>query len=220
MADQLATVADLASALQQDVDTSTATLLVECATAVVQEACGGQRIVQVVDDQLAIMGDTNWWLALPQIPVTAVTAVVLDGTTLTTAANDYKVFGNRLWRKQGWQTNYGWPLDWPWSTWGPWVGVNGAPFNWWDLQSGEPSAVAITYTHGYPSGHQMLQLARGFVLSLASGAYANPSAAKSESIDDYSITYGQMASALEASPYMKAALRRQYGRRTGLVRLG
>lgn len=214
MADQLCTVADLTSVLERtDIDTTKATILIETATAVVQEACGGQRIVQVTGDQVAIEGITDSWLALPQIPVTTVTSVVLDGTTLLTANNDYKVVGNRLWRRLGWQTNWGWPIDWPYPVWG----INGTPFNWQGMLS-EPSVVVVTYTHGYAANSQQLQLARAAVLSIIAAAYANPQGLQSEHIDDYSVTYSKLS--MELTDTMRAKLRRQYGRRAGLVRVG
>lgn len=217
MADQLATPADLTAALQLTtaIDSTVATLLLECSASVVQEAAGDQRIVQVVGDVLTIQGTTDSWLALPQIPVTTVTSVVLDGTTLTTAANDYKVVGNRLWRRLGWQTNWGWPIDWPYPVWG----INGTPFNWQGMLS-EPSLVLVTYTHGYASGSQDLQLARNASLSLCKGAYTNPGGVSSEKIDDYEVMFERMSAQMEASPYLKAALKRKYGRRAALVRIG
>jgi hypothetical protein len=58
MADQLATPEDLAALLQDSqVDRATAELLLECATAVVQSAAGGQRILQVVDDAVTLYLD-------------------------------------------------------------------------------------------------------------------------------------------------------------------
>jgi len=217
MADQLATPADLAAVLQLSttLDSTLAAVLLETATAVVQEAAGNQRILQVAGDVLAIEGTTDSWLALPQLPVTSVASVVLDGVTLSTAANDYKVIGSRLWRAAGWQTNWGWPIDWPFPVWG----VNGAPFNWQGLVS-EPSVVVVTYTHGFASGSQDLQLARSATLSIAKGGYANPAGVSSEKIDDYEVRFEQMTAQMEASPYLKAALRRKYGRRAGLVRVG
>lgn len=210
MADQLATPEDLASALQQDLDLATATLLVECATAVVQEAAG-QRIVQVVDDQLTIMGTSDSWLDLPQIPVTAVSAVTLDGSDVS----DWKLIGNRLWRSCGWQTNLG-------QSWWPPSPDRG--FAYYNNRVPEPSVVALTVTHGYATGAQELQLARSAVLSLATKVYSNPSGLISESIDDYSASFASsvaaMSAAMDASPYLKQALRRQYGRRGGLVRIG
>ena len=193
MADQLATPADLASLLQQDLDASTANLLIECATAVVQDVAGGQRIVEVAGETLNILGLTDSWLDLPQLPVTAVASVTLDGTALTSGIlpTNYKLRGNRLWRTCGWQ-----------------------------CYVGQPSDVVVVYTHGYAVGSQELQLARNAVLSLAKLGYTNPSGVSSESIDDYNVSYNAMAASLEASPFIKAALRKKYGRRAGLVRIG
>jgi len=196
MADQLATPADLASLLQQDVDTATATLLLECATAVVQEAAGGQRLLEVVGDTANLTGLTDSWLDLPQIPVTAVISVTLDGVAVAAGTPGsggltYRRRGNRLWRGGGWQT-----------------------------YCGEPSDVVVVHTHGYAVGAQQLQLARSSVLSLAKPYYPNPSGASSESIDDYSVTYAAMSAQMEATPIVKAALRKTYGRRAGFTRIG
>ena len=214
MADQLASPQDLASALgRDDIDLSKATLLVECATAVVQEIAR-QRIVQVVNDVTSIIGTGDAWLQLPQIPVTSVGTVVLDGITLT-LNTDYKVFGNRLFKVSGWQTNWGWPIDWPLQIWGP----NGSPYNWTGSLS-QPSLVQVTNTHGYAAGVQDLQLGRAAVLSICCTAYGNPAGLKAESIDDYAATFGVLTGVLDASGPLKAAIARKYGRRAGLVRIG
>lgn len=181
MADMLCTTDDLADLLGVTVDTDKAALLIECATAVVQAAAGNQRIVEVVDDTNTQMGTTDSWLWLPQVPVTAVSDVEIDGEALT-VDEDYKVFGSRLWRKCGWAEC--------WS---------------------EPSTITYTYTHGYPDGSQDLQLGRSAVLSLIRGLYDNPTGATREAIDDYSIAFEAMSLALEASPYLAKALARKYG---------
>jgi hypothetical protein len=196
LADQLATLADLANALQMelaDLDSGVGTLLLECATAVVQEATGGQRIIQVAGDTATLIGTTDSWLDLPQIPVTAVASATLDGTALTVGieATNFKHRGNRLWRTDGWQTYVG-----------------------------QPSDVVVVYTHGYAAASQDLQLARAAVLSLAKAGYANPSGVASESIDDYNVSFQAMSAQMETAPHLKGALRRKYGRRAGLVRLG
>lgn len=195
MADQLATPADLASALQQDLDLSTATLWVEAGTAVVQAAAGGQRIVQVVDDVVTFMGSTSSWLDLPQIPVTAVSSVTLDGSSVAagelTGGGNYRLIGNRLWRGDGWQIN-----------------------------RGVPSEAIVTLTHGYPAADQRLQLARAAVIGLAKSAYSNPTAAIRITIDDYTEAYDAMSVVMDASKSLKAALRRQYGRRGGHTYVG
>lgn len=195
MADMLATLQDLADALQMplgDLNSATGTLLLEIATAVVQESAGGQRIVAVAGETLNIIGTTDSWLDLPQLPVTAVTSVTLDGTALTSGieATNYKLRGDRLWRTDGWQT-----------------------------YAGQPSDVVIVHSHGLAPGAQGLQLGRGATLSLAKGQYPNPGGVVSESIDDYNVTYNAMAAAMEAAPFLVARLRKAYGRRAGLVRL-
>jgi hypothetical protein len=193
MADQLVSPSDLASLLERDdLDLYKATMLAECATAVVQAACGGQRIVEVTET-LTIMGTTDSWLQIPQIPVTAVTSVELDGEALAagTEPTDYKVVGSRLWRTDGWQTY----CDYP-------------------------STIDVACTHGHPAGHQRLQLGRSAGLSILKGVYGNPTGATRETIDDYSVAYERLAAELETSEYLTKALRKQYGRRAGLVRLG
>lgn len=197
MADQLVTAQELADALQvplASIPTATATILITAATAVVQAAAGNQRLIQVVNDPFAIIGLSDSWLDLPQLPVTAASSVTLDGTALTSGALDptnYKLRGNRLWRTNGWQTYVG-----------------------------QPSDVAGLYTHGFVTGAQDLELARSAVLSLAKSVVPNPGGVASESIDDYNVTYNAMSAQMEASPYTKAALRKKYGRRAALARLG
>jgi hypothetical protein len=193
VADQLCTPEQLASALQQDLDASTANLWVNAATAVVQEAAGNQRIVQVVGATLTIMGTTESWLALPQIPVTTVTSVTLDGDAVSagTTTGTYRKVGSRLWRDTGWSC---------------------------DIYA--PSEVVVVCTHGYAAGSQHLELARAATLGLAKQAYANIAGATREKIDDYEVAYAATAAVMEASPNLRKALHRKYGRRAGLVRTG
>lgn len=196
MADQLCTPEDLASALQSDLDLATATLWIEAATAVVQQAAGNQRIVRVTDDTVNLTGLTSPWLDLPQIPAVSVASVTLDGTALTAVSAGgsvygYRLRGDRLWRTNGWQTYVG-----------------------------EPSEVIPVYTHGYAAGSQDLQLGRGAVISISKVAYVNPRGAVSEKIDDYAVAYEKAAVAMQAMPNLAAALRNKYGRRGGFARLG
>lgn len=194
MGDQLASTSDLASLLQQDLDASTATLVVEAATAVVQ-AVTGQRILQVSND--TVMFDLDGYdggvyLNLPERPVIAVGTVLIGASAVT----DFTVqkARTRLWRAYGWRSTL-------------------------VLYYDQPSTVTVTYTHGYAPGHQRLQLARSAVLSLAKTAYTNPSGASSEAIDDYRVQYEAMAAQMEASPFLVAALRKQYSRPPGSVPL-
>lgn len=194
MADQLATPSDLASLLQSDLDASTANLVIEAATAVVQAVCG-QRIIQVANETVVLDldgYDGGLYLNLPERPVTAVGAVLIGSTAVTDFST--QLSRGRLWRSYGWRSTLVAYFD-------------------------QPSTVSVTYTHGYAAGHQKLQLARHAVLGLAKGPYANPSGASREAIDDYQVAYEQMAAQMEASPFLVAALKRQYGRLPGSVPL-
>lgn len=198
MADQLASPSDLASLLQSDLDLSTATLLVEIGTAVVQNASGGQRIVQVVDDVQVVDVDEHdggSWLYLPQRPVTAVSAVSVGATALS-APVDYTVqlSRSRIWRATGWRSTL---------------------INYY----GQPSTVTVTNTHGYAVGHWRLQFARAAVLGLIRGAYPNPGGASRITIDDYTEAYDRISAQLDASANLRAALLRQYGRPVGSAKL-
>lgn len=187
MADQLATPQDLATLLGEPVAPDLAALLIEAATGVVQ-AAAGQRIVAVADDTITLLGSADPWLSLPQLPVTAVTTVLIDGQ----AATHWKRFGGRLWHRHGWLRHHHCHV--------------------------EPAEVTVTYSHGYADGAQELQLARQATLGLASQAYAAPDGAKSETIDDYRVTYADAAQGALSEP-LRAAIRRQYGRRGGWVSL-
>lgn len=191
-ADMLATPEDLASLLQQDVDTATATLLIEAGTAVVQ-AITGQRIVQVVNDVMVLdldEYDGGPYLYLPERPVTAVSAAAIGATVVTDYTTQLR--RGRLWRAYGWRSTL---VRYP----------------------QQPSQATITNTHGYAPGHQRLQLGRSAVLGLAAAVYANPGGATREQIDDYSVAYEAMAARMEAAQGLQSLLRRQYARPAGSV---
>lgn len=224
LADRLATPEDAASLLERDdIDAYKAGVLVEISTAIVQEAAGGQRIVQVVDDVAEIMGTTSSWLQLPQLPVTAVASVVIDGVTLT-LGTDYKRFGSRLWSRTGWQLNWGQYTNYvsPGSLGGS--GAVSYEYNYGHyadygtLSQSEPSGLIVVNTHGFAAGAQELQLGRGAVLSMITGAYGNPQGLKAESTDDYAVTYAALAAQLLPNSPLYAAIRRKYGRRAGHAR--
>jgi hypothetical protein len=201
VADMLVTAAELASLLQQDVDTATATLAIEIATGAVQ-AAAGQRIVQVVGDVLVIdldVMDCSTYLNLPEGPVTAVTSAQVGATTVTDFTP--QLSRRRVWRSLGWRS---------------------ATLPYWNA----PSTVTVTYTHGYATGSQKLQLARGVTFELAKTGYnavTGSGAVVREQIDDYAVQYAEMAasieSALDPDGALARALRRQYGRPSGSVRL-
>lgn len=191
--DLLATVADL-TALIGTVDEDRALLLLECATAAVQAAVG-QRILEVVDDLVTLDLDEldgSAYVLLPERPVTAVGAVLVGATAVTDFTA--QLSRGRLWRPSGWRSG---TLTY----------------------TSQPSMVTVTYTHGWPEGHQRLQLARGAVLSLAAAVYTNPTGLKAERIDDYSATYSAMSGQVSVHPTLVAELRRQYGRPSRSVQL-
>lgn len=193
MADQLATPEQLASLLQQDLDAATADVVLNAATAVVQQAAR-QRLVAVEDDELTRIGTTESWLWLPERPVTEVTSIVLDGETLTVGDDLKEYLGETgaLWRACGWSA----------SSW-------------------RPSTVDLVYSHGYTDpDDQRLELARSATLSLAAVPYSNPSGSTQVKIDDYAEVFSALSARMEAARGMKNALRAQYGRRTGLVKVG
>lgn len=192
MADTLASPADLAAFLNDaTIPEPTATLLLETATGVVQ-GITLQRIVQATST-VQVMGVTDSWLDLPERPVTAVSGVELDGAVVTvgTDPDEYKRVGSRLWRGNGWA-----------------------------MYVDTPSVVEVVYTHGYAAGAQDLQYARQIVLMLAAQGYSNPTGVTGFSIDDYREQYAQSVSAGAVPDDVRRELRRRYGRRGGLVRLG
>lgn len=171
-----------------------ANLVLEMATSAVQAATGGQFLVPWENDAVELMGTTDPWFSLPQRPVTSVTSVAVDGTALTVGM-DYKRFGARLWRRDGWAT---------------------CP--------SEPSVVAVTYSHGFPAGDQRLQYPRSIALALAAQIGSDPTGKVTGfSIDDYREQYAQGGGEALAGlipEIARRSLRRQYGRRGGLVRIG
>ncbi len=185
MADQLASPQDLASLLQLEWATlsatqqATMTMLVELATGKVQRAAGGQRIVDIADT--AVIDVTDPWdpyLALPQLPVRSVDEVRLDGAVIT----DWALRSQMLWRACGWMR-----------TWSP------------------PSQVAVVYTHGYATGSQWLQVARDHTLSVAKVGWGNPTGAISQAIDDYRVTYAQADARMQLTEQASQAIADAYG---------
>ena len=191
MADQLATPADLASLVAVEVDTASATLAIEIATAVVQAAIG-HRIVQVTDEAVTVYGGTDTLLRLPGQPVTSVTSVTYAGSLLTqgTASGTWRLAPGGIWRDVGW-TECSW----------------------------EPSPVDVVYSYGYAPGAQDLQLGRGVALSIGRGLFVNPTGVVREQIDDYAVAYAEAEAALTANPALISLLRGQYGSKAAMVRI-
>jgi hypothetical protein len=185
-ADMLAEIDDLSALLDETIDPTQGTHVLKLATAAVQ-AEAGQKLLQATET-VDLMGTVGAWLTLPERPTTAVSLVELDGDEVT----DYKRFGSRLWRSDGWAT-----------------------------YSYEPAEVSVTYTHGWPAGDPKLEFAKSAVLVTAVALMDNPTSAVGMGIDDYREQYAQLGQAVGVVPAQVAkALRKHYGARAGLVQIG
>lgn len=193
MADQLATPQDLASFLQLGAYASltpekqaTLTMLVELATAKIQRAAGGQRIVIATTTGAVIdlpPGHCDDYVLLPQLPVRAVTSVAINGTAIT----DFHLRSQSLWRLTGWSGySYG--------------GYSYAP-----------PQITVTYDHGLLAGSQSLQLARGYALELSRGGWGNPLGQTSKAIDDYRVTYAEADARMVLPPAVEEAIADAFG---------
>lgn len=188
MADQLATPQDLASFLQLGAYASltaekqaTLLMLVELATAKVQRAAGGQRIVAATTTGAVIdlaSGYCDDYVPLPQLPVRAVGAVLLNGAAIT----DFYLRSQALWRLVGW-SGYSWT----------------------------PPQLTVTYDHGHLAGSQALQIARNYVLELSRGGWGNPLGQTSKAIDDYRVTYAEADARMVLPPAAEEAIADAYG---------
>lgn len=156
----LFTLEELASYLQGDVDTATATLARELATGLVVDQVGvlEQDTVTVV---LPIETDDDGYrcLRLPSLVVTDVATVTVDGVTLTEG--------------DGWE----WLRPYP--------DVRLHSYAW--TSTGTWQTATVTATLGYPPG-AVPAVYKAVALSAAARAYDNPTGLRSESIDDYSAT--------------------------------
>jgi hypothetical protein len=102
-----ATTDDLADVLGYEVDPEDAQALaaLDAATALIQ-AYTGQTIEQVADDVITLDGSGTRVLLLPELPVTNVASVSVDGEAL--AATDYQWSADGYLRRTGSAT---WPAD-------------------------------------------------------------------------------------------------------------
>lgn len=204
MATELVTPAELASWLQEDIDTATANLLISQATSIVQEVTG-QVLVQVTGDVAVLEGSPDQYIELPQRPVTNVSLVVFQDGQLGPVTLDttmYQQVGNRLWRGFGWQ----------YAT----VLIPPARIPYWRyLTYPPPSTITVTYDHGWAPGAWQLEAARTEVLALCAQAYANPAGSRSVTVDDYTETYSDLFAGMQVPESTKALLRRRYGKRAG-----
>lgn len=176
---QLATAAELASYLQQDLDTSTANLLLTIASARFELEADTKFSVTAATYQVEGRGQPV--ISLPNSPVVAVTAVRVAGVTL--AVSDYTLVINNLYRVIGWGRIWGSTVPTA-----PYVGF-------------PPELVEVDFTHGYASATDDV---KGAVLETAAVAYVSPNAAAIfEQIDDYTIRTAPHAAGFQLSPAAK-----------------
>ncbi len=159
----LFTLAELASYLQRDLDTASATLAQQGAQELirgyVQQNLTSQSYTSVL---LPIQAHRNYWgVLLPQRPVTAVSSLIVNGTTYTLG------------------TNYAWDGVSPW--------LLLADKTYTTAQFYDDPVATVTYTAGYATVPGDLKIV---ALSIAARTYDNPRGLRMESIDDYSYTRG------------------------------
>jgi hypothetical protein len=103
-----ATVSELASFLKQDLDTSTATLALTIASDLFADRANTRFESNSATYSVAsIDGTANYRIYLPHTPVTAVSAVRVNGVAIT----DYTRIGNVLYRLIGFGFQWAFPPD-------------------------------------------------------------------------------------------------------------
>lgn len=154
-----------------------ALLRLDGATAAIQRYCR-QTIEYVASDVVKLTGTWSRGLVLPELPVTAVSSVVVDGDTLT-SGTDYEWDNQRtLWRK---------PTEWRWSDWS-WRYP--APSDWDSHWGGPSTAITVTYSHGFST-------LPGEVVSIciqaAARGWSAPGGESRLTIGSWSVAYGPEA---------------------------
>lgn len=175
---QYATASDLASFLQQDVDTSTANLLLTLASAEFDNAADTTFTATSVTHTEVGIGSRL--IVPPFKPVISIDAVRIAGVAFT----DYAVIKSRIgyWKIYR-ASGFGW-----WINFSTWTGF-------------PPQAVEIDLTYGYTAPNDLVKAA---VLDTAAQAYMQPvNAVIGESIDDYKVAYAKRSGGIQLSPYAK-----------------
>jgi hypothetical protein len=154
----LFTLSELASYLQRDLDTSSATLAREEAMGIVRDHCRQEITTATHTHRLPVSYDRRgWFVAVPERPLTAVTTVVVNGTTVTTHTVDLLNSQVRL--------------------------VDGVPTD--DADEDVEDQAVVTYTAGYATVPANV---KAVALAVAGRIYDNPQGLRSRQIDDYSET--------------------------------
>lgn len=155
------------------INTTRAQLILDIATAEIQSVTR-QTISQVTNDAVKLKGNWRNKIVLPEQPVTAVTSVSVLGLTYV-PGSDYSFDGIRsIYRgavrftpDSGDPTFVDTELHW------------GGP----DL------TIDVVYTHGFATIPADI---KGICLAMAARAFRNPVGAQSESVGQYSISYGDV----------------------------
>jgi hypothetical protein len=164
-----ASASELASYLQQDVDTSTATLVLQTTSQLFTLRANTAFLPTTVTSQVA----GNGWsrITLPFRPVISIQAVrIVTAFNGTTTITDYTRIKQVLYRLAGWGVRCAFP----------------------------PDMIEVDLTHGMAAVPDDV---KGAVLESAGAAYSSPDVStKSESIDDYSVSFSANAGGVMLSP--------------------
>lgn len=189
-----ASTADLGAVLGEELvgaRLTQAVLALELATTQIQ-VWTRQRIERVVDDTITLAGTSSWELELPERPVISATVTGVDGVEIDEGS--YRLFEGILVRPGGWAGSAIYSANWPTNT-------------------GYPSTVEVTYTHGYDPIPDDI---RAVCIQLAArGLQAPTGGVRQESIGNYSVSYGDVN---DANDPLLSTLSR-YRRRVAAVKL-
>lgn len=156
----------------------------------VQRYCNRVSLTQVEDDEITMAGSYSYELPLPKGPVTEVSAVTVDGSSVS----DWDLVKDKLIRSS---------LD------------DASPFvtpttpHW----GGPHVVVAVTYTHGFATVPDEV---KDVCFDLLAMAWHNPTGVRSQAIDGYSVTFGGTRGS-DVDPLTRLA---GWHRSSGSVRLG
>lgn len=190
-------LSELASWVQSDLDTATATLARAQAVAYLE----GETGVRLTEDTATLTYTPRWddcWIDLP-VPTTAVSQVDVDGTTLS--STDYQVVNNRLYRRSGWGGSR-------------WTADNRFAYR---SSDDDYASVAVTLTYGFADGSAPQEF-KTWGLILAAQAYQLMPGLNRQSVrlDDYAETYATggdlVAVGVSLPPKVLGRLRSRYGR--------
>lgn len=160
MAD-LFTVSELASYLQRDLDTASATLAKDSAQAIVRQYAQ-QEFTSTTYTGALLPIDVHGWsyvVNFPQRPVTAVTSVAVNGTTY--------VSGD----------------DYAWNGYAPFIRLSYVEAG--TATFADDPVATVTYTAGFSTVPADV---KAVALAVAARQYDNPRGIRQESIDDYSVS--------------------------------